>query len=165
MALQIDDRGVIVACSGCGRRNRVPYAAREAKCGGCGAALGPRGAPLDVPDAPAFDALISASPIPVLVDFWAPWCAPCRVVAPELERVAAANAGRLYVAKVNTDAVPELGERFRIRSIPTMAVFEGGREVSRTSGARPAPEIEGFVRQALGGAEGWRGGQKSTRAR
>jgi thioredoxin 2 len=71
------------------------------------------------------------------------------MVAPELERVAAANAGRYLVVKVNTDAVPELGDRFGIRSIPTMAVFDGGREVARTAGARPAADIEAFVRQSL----------------
>ena len=86
---------------------------------------------------------------PVVVDFWAPWCGPCRMVAPELERVARSNAGKYLVVKVNTDAMPELGERFRIRSIPTMAVFEGGREVARTAGARPAADIEAFVRQSL----------------
>ena len=90
-----------------------------------------------------------AASLPVIVDFWAPWCGPCRMVAPELQRVAASNAGRYLIVKVNTDAVPELGERFRIRSIPTMAVFEGGREVARTSGARPAADIEAFVRQSL----------------
>ena len=100
-----------------------------------------------------FDALVRAAALPVIVDFWAPWCGPCRMVAPELERVAADNAGRYLVVKVNTDAVPELGERFRIRSIPTMAVFEGGREVARTSGARPAADIERFVRQSVDTAQ------------
>jgi thioredoxin 2 len=71
------------------------------------------------------------------------------MVAPELERVARSNAGRYLIVKVNTDAVPELGERFGIRSIPTMAVFEGGHEVARTAGARPAADIEAFVRQSL----------------
>ena len=71
------------------------------------------------------------------------------MVAPELEHVAASNAGRYLIVKVNTDAVPELGERYRIMSIPTMAVFEGGREVARTAGARPAADIEAFVRQSL----------------
>ena len=150
MALEMDSRGVIVACGGCGRKNRVPFTAAAARCGGCGADLGPPSAPIEAASAEAFDALIAGAALPVVVDFWAPWCAPCRMVAPELERVAATNAGRYMVVKVNTDAVPELGERFRIRSIPTMAVFQAGAEVARTAGARPAAEIEAFVRSSLG---------------
>ena len=85
-----------------------------------------------------------------MVDFWAPWCGPCRMVAPEIEKVAVANAGRWLIVKVDTDALPGLGARYQIRSIPTMAVFAGGREAARTMGARPAPAIETFVRQAVG---------------
>ena len=149
MALSMDERGVIVSCSGCGRKNRVPFAASEAKCGGCGKALAAPGEPVEVPTAAAFDALVRGSALPIVVGFWAPWCGPCRMVAPELQKVAASNAGRYLVVKVNTDAVPELGDRYRIRSIPTMAVFEGGREVARTSGARPAADIEVFIRQSV----------------
>ena len=90
----------------------------------------------------------SASSLPVVVDCWAPWCGPCRMVAPEVQKVAARQAGRALVVKVNTDQLSDLGARFNIRSIPTLAVFAGGREVSRASGARPAEEIEAFIRQA-----------------
>ena len=94
------------------------------------------------------DVIQRSAEVPVVVDFWAPWCGPCRMVAPELARVASAHAGEYLIVKVNTDAIPELGERFGIRSIPTMAVFSGGREVGRTTGARPAADIEAFVRQS-----------------
>ena len=145
----LDDRGVILTCPTCGRRNRVPHG-RQARCGQCGTALPAPSEPIEVPSASAFDALVRDAKVPVVVDFWAPWCGPCRMVAPELARVASANAGRYIVVKVNTDALPDLGERFAIRSIPTMAVFAGGREVARTAGARPAADIEAFVRQAAG---------------
>ena len=149
MALTMDDRGVIVTCPKCGKRNRVPFSAKEARCAGCRNALPPAGEPVEVHDSQAFDALIGSSPVPVIVDFWAPWCGPCRMVAPEIARVAADNAGRYLVVKVNTDELADLGERYRIRSIPTMAVFNGGKEVTRTAGARPAADIEKFVSQAL----------------
>jgi len=150
MSLTIDERGVILPCPSCGRRNRVPFG-RDAKCGHCGAAMTSPGEPLDVPSAHAFDALIRASRLPIVVDFWAPWCGPCRRVAPEIARVASDRTGQWIIAKVDTEALPDLAARFQIQSIPTMAVFRGGREVSRTTGARPAPEIERFVTGALAG--------------
>ena len=145
----MDDRGLIGACPNCGQRNRVTFGTAEARCGRCKTPLPRVAEPVEVPDASTFDALVTSAAHPVVVDFWAPWCGPCRMVAPELARVAASNAGRFMVVKVNTDAVPELGERFRIRSIPTMAVFQGGKEVARTSGAMPAAQIEAFVAGAL----------------
>jgi thioredoxin 2 len=148
---KLDSKGVITACSACGQFNRLAYSRLSAatRCGKCHTSITPPGQPIETPDAASFDAAVARSDLPVVVDFWAPWCAPCRMVAPELEKVARSHAGDYLVLKVNTDAVPELGERFRIQSIPTMAVFAGGRETGRTAGARPAAEIEGFIDSTL----------------
>ena len=82
------------------------------------------------------------SPLPILVDFWAPWCGPCRVMAPELAKLARAKAGKIIVAKVNTDEVPAVASRFGIQSIPTLVLFREGREAKRMSGAMAVPAIE-----------------------
>jgi thioredoxin 2 len=148
--IELDQRGLITVCPSCGQKNRVAFSAKETRCGRCKTALPAAGEPVEVHQAREFDALIRDATHPVVVDFWAPWCGPCRMVAPELAWVAAANAGRFVVVKVNTDEVPELGERFRIRSIPTMAVFRGGKEIARTTGAMPAAQIEAFVNGAIG---------------
>jgi thioredoxin 2 len=149
--LSFDNRGVLTPCPSCGKTNRFPYAAldRTTRCGHCHTALPPPSSPIEAPSDVAFDALIAQASIPVVVDFWAPWCGPCRMVAPELEHVARTAAGEFLVVKVNTDALPTLGDRFRIRSIPTMAVFRGGREAARTAGARPAADIVAFARDAV----------------
>ena len=145
-----DPQGVLVACPSCGARNRQRYADfnRRIRCGRCKADLPPPSEPVEAPDAASFDALIATTPVPVLVDFWAPWCGPCRMMAPEIEKAARQMAGAVLVVKVNTDAVPELGERFGIRSIPTLAVFRNGREASRVSGTRSASDIEALVERA-----------------
>lgn len=153
MANQLDERGVVVDCSGCGRGNRLPYATlgQHTRCGHCKTDLSAPAVAVEARSAAAFDAAAAASALPLVVDFWAPWCGPCRMVAPELETVARANAGRWLVVKVNTDEQADLGARYRIQSIPTLAVVHRGRELTRLAGVRPAADIERFVRDATGG--------------
>lgn len=139
------EASTIIACPSCGTKNRVRAGViGTPRCSVCHTDL-----PWIVETrADTFDDELRSS-LPVLVDFWAPWCGPCRMVAPELATVAGRNAGRYLVLKVNTDALPDVSERFQIRSIPTMAVFVSGREAGRTTGARPAADIEGFIQSTL----------------
>ena len=139
---RIDPTGVIVTCASCARPNRLSFAmlGKTSRCGQCKAPVPPPAAPIDVNDAASFDALSATSAIPLIVDFWAPWCGPCRMVAPELERVARESSGRHLVVKVNTDEVAAVASRFRISSIPTLAVVHRGRELEsdgRSSNRRP----------------------------
>ena len=145
-----DDRGVIVPCVSCGQRNRLAFErlGQPVRCAACKHDIAPPGTPLEIASSADFDRLIARASIPVVVDYWAPWCGPCRMVAPELQKVAARQAGKVLVVKVNTDQLTDLGQRFGIRSIPTLAIFAGGREVSRTTGARPAAEIESLIEHA-----------------
>jgi thioredoxin 2 len=105
--------------------------------------------PIDVADEEGFNALTARSALPVLVDFWAPWCGPCKMVAPEIAKVASEGAGRWIVAKLNTEDLPGPAQRFRVSAIPLMVLFKEGREVARQAGAMPAQGIRQFLQQHL----------------
>jgi thioredoxin 2 len=137
-------------CPGCGAINRVPAGkAGTAKCGRCKRALDVAGAPQEV-GADELERTVSGSPVPVLVDFWAPWCAPCRMAAPIVDRIAKANAGKLIVLKLDSDRHPNAGERHGIRGVPAFVVFRDGREVGRQVGLPPPAELERWVSATAG---------------
>jgi thioredoxin 2 len=146
-ALTADDKGVLTPCPACRKTNRQAFGhlGQHARCGSCQADLAAPGEPVDLDSAARFDTLVRESPLPILVDFWAPWCGPCRVVAPEVAKVAKALAGRLIVAKVDTDVVDDVASRFGIRSIPTFILFKSGNELHRVSGAMAAADIMRLV--------------------
>ncbi len=147
----LDERGVIVRCPQCGQQNRILFdrIGDTVRCGKCKVAISAPSAPIDVPTVAAFDAAVRLSAIPVVVDYWAAWCGPCRMVGPEVQKIAAQHAGDFLVLKVDTEAHQELSVRYQIQSIPMLAVFHRGREIGRTVGARPASDILAFIQQTL----------------
>jgi thioredoxin 2 len=146
----------IVKCIKCGANNRVDEtAAKTSKpvCGKCAAELdlsaaqtAGDGKPIIVTDASFADAITSAGNIPILVDCWAPWCGPCRVVGPILDQLSAESGGKYKIAKLNVDENPRTSAQFGIQSIPTMIIFKNGKEVDRLVGAQPKPAIASRLR-------------------
>jgi thioredoxin 2 len=137
----MDAKLLHMTCAHCRATNRVPAArvSEQPVCGRCGQPL-LDGRPLELSDTD-FDAVVAASRLPVLVDFWAPWCGPCRAMAPAFEQAGRTLQGRALLVKVNSDESPQLSARFGVRSIPTLVRLQGGRETHRQSGAVPAPAI------------------------
>lgn len=139
-----------IACPHCQSINRVPAArlADRPKCGRCQQSLF-TGEPIELTTA-TFLRHVERSDLPLLVDFWAPWCGPCKIMAPHFQQAARQLEPRFRLAKVNTEAEPRLAAQFSIRSIPTLALFQGGREIARQSGAISAQDIVRWASAQVG---------------
>lgn len=136
-----------LTCASCGQANRVPATrlADAPKCGVCGAVL-VDGKVAEL-DAAMHDKVTRGDSLPVLVDYWAPWCGPCRMMAPEFAKAASALTGEARLMKLNTEDHPQISTRAGIRGIPALILYRHGREIARLAGARPAADIVAFVRQ------------------
>jgi thioredoxin 2 len=144
----------LIRCAACGATNRAPLekirAGLEPICGRCKTPLVLSPHPLAVTDA-TFAEQVERSPLPVLLDMWAPWCGPCRMLTPVVEELAGELAGRMRVAKLNVDDNPVTASRFRIQSIPALLLLQNGREVDRIVGAQPKSEILRRVQRVIAG--------------
>ena len=144
----------LVRCAACGASNRVPTAARRAGrrtvCGRCKTPLALDATPLVVTITDAnFPSEVESSPLPVLLDMWAAWCGPCRLLAPVVDELAGELAGRVKVGKLNVDENPSIAGRFGVQSIPTLLVLKGGREVDRIVGVVPKADLARRVERAI----------------
>jgi thioredoxin 2 len=145
----------IIQCPHCGRRNRVPAAAAGTpRCGNCHRPL-PWIADASDDD---FAEVVENSTVPVLVDLWATWCAPCRMVSPALEQIAAEYAGRVKLVKIDVDRSPRLSQRFTVQAVPTLLIMRGGEVVSRQAGAAPVAALRTWVEATLAPAGSAAGG-------
>ena len=149
-SLATDARGIIQPCPACSTANRIAFAkvASQGRCGTCKADLPLVAAPAEISDIEAFSALVSQSPLPAVIDFWAPWCGPCQMMAPEFAKAAAQAAGEALFVKVNTDEQPQIAGQFRIQGIPAFALIRDGKLTAQTSGFQPAARLLAWTRQS-----------------
>ena len=140
---------MIRRCPACGRSNRIPsrHLADQGRCGSCKASLPPVAEPIDADEA-TFDEIVREAPVPILVDFWAAWCAPCRRAAPEVARVAEQMAGKAIVLKVDTERSPALAARYRVQSIPNFVVLKNGGVVMQQPGLVDAAQLGSWLAAA-----------------
>ena len=140
---------VVRTCPSCKTGNRIParHLADAGKCGACKAALPPINEPLEVDDS-NFNEVVSEATVPILTDFWAEWCGPCRMAAPEVKELAREMAGKALVLKVNTEDSPQVSSQFRVQSIPNFVVFRNGQPVFQRAGLAPRAEMRRWLETA-----------------
>jgi thioredoxin 2 len=147
----MQEQTTTIECESCHKNNRVPLARlkEKPKCGSCSAPLPLGGGPITVTD-DNFETVLSTSPVPVVVDFWAPWCGPCRMISPTLEQIAADKPYDVLIAKLNVDENPRTASRFQVRSIPMLMAFHDGDSIDTQVGALPPASLRSWVDRVIG---------------